>query len=124
MANLRIGDQVVSPSATYVATYAPRPAFPPPRSIPPPCPRDRRDDSDSRLCRRPCFRSPLWLAAPSDAPGALEASPSLRREGRGCHSVGALLVARSDRMPAAIPMTTQKWPRLRVGRQSQHPCQV
>jgi len=32
------------------------------------------------------------------------ASPSLRREGRGCHSVGAQPVARSDRKAATLPI--------------------
>jgi len=32
------------------------------------------------------------------------ASPSLRREGPGCHSVGAQLVARSDRKAATLPI--------------------
>ena len=34
----------------------------------------------------------------------MPASPSLRREGRGCHSVGAQLVARSDRKAATLPI--------------------
>ena len=34
----------------------------------------------------------------------MPASLSLRREGRGCHGVGALLVARSDRKPATLPI--------------------